>query len=131
MSNTAIQDKDTRLTSQSIEWLRFICAALIVLFHCFERVGVETTCSYHNGTYDITRLMFSRGICEIAVPVFFLISGYLFFRGMENWNTSVWVNKIKRRIKTLLVPYILWNIISVMFFVAYGLISSCGGGIFL
>lgn len=50
----------------------------------------------------------SHVLAHVAVPVFFLISGYLFFRGLEGWDKSKWKRKIFSRTKTLLIPYIIW-----------------------
>lgn len=47
-----------------------------------------------------------------CVPMFFAISGYLFFRG---FNVNQVKSKLLRRVKSLLVPYIIWNIIYVTF----------------
>ncbi|MBD5192959.1 MAG: acyltransferase [Bacteroidales bacterium] len=47
-----------------------------------------------------------------CVPLFFAISGYLFFRG---FSMKQYGNKLKRRIKSLLFPYLIWNIAYVFF----------------
>ena len=53
------------------------------------------------------------GICgKLSVPIFLLISGYLFFReGSYVLTKELWISKLKKRISSLLVPYILWNFI--------------------
>lgn len=47
----------------------------------------------------------------IAVPLFFAISGYLFFQKLESWSWSVWKHKIGSRVRTLLIPFIIFNVI--------------------
>jgi peptidoglycan/LPS O-acetylase OafA/YrhL len=42
-----------------------------------------------------------------------MISGFLFFYNIVEWDRKTYLKKIKSRIKTLLIPYILWNIITV------------------
>jgi peptidoglycan/LPS O-acetylase OafA/YrhL len=42
-----------------------------------------------------------------------MFSGYLFFYNIKEWNKIVYIEKLKSRIKTLLIPYVLWNTISV------------------
>lgn len=49
-----------------------------------------------------------------ATPNFFLISGFLFFNNIE--HTRECYPKMFRRIRTLLIPYILWNIIFVLWY---------------
>lgn len=53
------------------------------------------------------------GICgKLSVPIFLLISGYLFFReGSYALTKELWISKLKKRIFSLLVPYLLWNFI--------------------
>lgn len=53
------------------------------------------------------------GICgKLSVPIFLLISGYLFFReGSYVLTKELWISKLKKRISSLLVPYLLWNFI--------------------
>lgn len=68
-----------------------------------------------SGFAYMLRILLSEGICRIAVPSFFLISGYLFFKGIEQWDTKRWANKMKRRLRTLLVPYVLWNLLGVAY----------------
>lgn len=48
------------------------------------------------------------GAFEWAVPLFFLLSSFLFYRG---FHMDQLLPKWKRRIQTLLVPYLIWNTI--------------------
>lgn len=108
--------KEHSIQSKTIEWLRFFCIAAVVLLHAFGKpLEGKEIIAYQNGAYDTIRILFSEGFCTVAVPIFFLISGYLFFVKLEEWNTDIWVGKLKRRAKTLLLPYFLWNLISIAF----------------
>ena len=53
--------------------------------------------------------IFSQGIARLAVPIFFFISGFLFFQKVSSLSLELYRNKIKKRVRTLLVPYLLWN----------------------
>jgi hypothetical protein len=57
--------------------------------------------------------IFSEFLPSVAVPSFYIISGFLFFYSLQNWNTKTYIHKIQRRVNTLIVPYLLWNIIPV------------------
>lgn len=62
------------------------------------------------------------GICRIANCMFFCISGYLFTR---NIHTIQEVGlKLMKRIRTLLIPYMLWNVIFVLWYVVLALIPG-------
>lgn len=54
----------------------------------------------------------SDGVAR-AVPMFFLISGYLFFTGLERSKEKYFV-KLKSRVKSLLVPFVFWNIFTLL-----------------
>lgn len=53
------------------------------------------------------------GSCEWAVPLFFFISAFLFFK---NFTWDLLIPKWRRRVKTLLLPYLLWNAIYFILF---------------
>lgn len=52
--------------------------------------------------------LISGGICRVAVPLFFIVSGYLFFRNHSGIDIN-YKQKFKHRFYTLLLPYLLWN----------------------
>ena len=60
------------------------------------------------------RVSISQVLTHVCVPTFYLISGYLFFIGLEKWNWKTYLNKIKKRSKTLLVPFLIWNTICLL-----------------
>ena len=108
--------------SKTIDWLRFSMAALVVLLHT-GACGVRSEFPIYRALCILT----SKGICQIAVPCFFLISGFLFFRDLHEWDWGAWKEKIKGRFYSLLVPYLLWNIIAfVCYFLYYNLRSRFG-----
>lgn len=56
---------------------------------------------------------FSKTVCNsVAVPCFFIVSAFLFFRNIERFTTQVYFNKLLSRLHTLLIPYIIWNVIA-------------------
>lgn len=98
--------------SRAIEWLRFAMAFAVVLLHTGS-----PGCDSFYPLYSSLCILFPNGICRIAVPLFFLISGYLFFNSFEQWGITVYFSKIKKRVYTILLPYLLWNILA--FFILY------------
>ena len=117
--HTVIPMKSDSIQSKTIEWLRFFCIGAVVLLHAVgSPLEGKDIISYQYGAYDTIRILFSEGLCSVAVPIFFLISGYLFFVKLEEWRTEVWVEKLKRRGRTLLIPYLLWNLIAIVFSLA-------------
>ena len=51
---------------------------------------------------------FSDSITRFAVPMFFILSGITFFK---DYNNKKYLSKIKSRVFTLIIPYLLWNTI--------------------
>jgi fucose 4-O-acetylase-like acetyltransferase len=56
----------------------------------------------------------SNVLARVAVPLFYLISGFLFFRDFE-LSTSCIKRKLERRFRTLLLPYLIWNAGNLLF----------------
>lgn len=106
--------------SRLIDWLRFPLAAAVVLLHA----GESTTGMYDSDFSGMLRIVLSQGICRIAVPCFFLFSGFLFFNRFHEWDTKVWLGKIRKRARTLLLPYVLWNLLALLVGFGYGWLRS-------
>ena len=51
----------------------------------------------------------------LALYALFLLSGYLFFKGFA---LARWSGKLARRIRRLVVPYVCWNVVFVLFYLA-------------
>ncbi len=58
------------------------------------------------------------------MPLFVAISGFLYFRGVKNYR--VLFVKIKRRSKTLLIPYIISALILPLFYIGMNFIPAAG-----
>lgn len=69
------------------------------------------------GGEDVASLLFSmlQTVVKISVPVFFIISGYLFFKGMESFGKTLYAKKLCSRVRTLLIPYVLWTLICLLY----------------
>ena len=92
---TTVQRKYT------LDLLKVLLCVGIVVRHA-ELVGMVDRSAAFAG--------FNRGMMlftELCVPMFFVISGYLFFLNVpEKPNGRYFVNKIRSRVFTLLVPYL-------------------------
>jgi peptidoglycan/LPS O-acetylase OafA/YrhL len=100
-------------TSSRIEILRFPLIVGVVFIHNYDTTVRLTDGSFglaQNGVWvDFIRFFISQGVARVAVPLFFLISGYLFFLG--GWSRDKYASKLKRRFHTLLIPYLFWNLV--------------------
>ena len=79
--------------------------------------------------YNILYHVINNDIARIAVPLFFFISGFLFFYRISVFSKNEYKNKIKKRFKSLLIPYIFWNlVVLLLFFLSQIFISSILSG---
>lgn len=103
-------------TSTRIEILRFPLIVGVVFIHTYSGKIYGTMVNERGGGnwIDYVEVFFSCGIVHVTVPLFFLISGYLFFQG--KWSFGNYVNKLERRVSTLLVPYLFWNCLTLGIF---------------
>lgn len=107
--------KDSK-RNNSIYLLSTICALLIVLRHSSNL--------YKTGPYLVsmniddnllgklcmgTQAFVHGGLSNIALYAFFVMSGYLFFRGFV---LTKYLDKLKSRFFSIFIPYILWHTIS-------------------
>ena len=87
--------------SRSIETMRFPLILLIICLHCYTSTSDITR---GHDTYFRTIYPISLWMGETSVPAFFFISGLLFF-----YSKKTYIQKIKSRFHTLLVPYLFFN----------------------
>lgn len=114
-SNVEPVIKKSDNTLNYITIVRFPLIVLVVALH--SKIWI-------NDLVDVNTLSLSRFLSELitqltmlAVPTFFVISGYLFFRNMPTkgaFPLSIFVRKLQSRVYTLFIPYMLWNMFVVI-----------------
>lgn len=91
--------------------LRFPMIILVTFAHSYGGVTEDfSLLSSDWNTYEFLKLLVSQTLVKVAVPVFFIMSGYLFFANVEKWSLGIYKAKMLRRAKTLLLPYLIWNL---------------------
>lgn len=113
--------------SESINILRFPLAILVVFVHGFG-ADIDVSELHASGltglaVSDYIRLFFSVVIARSAVPIFFIISGYLLFLKVEEYNKTVYISKLRKRWHSLVIPYFSW----ILLFVFWTLMFRVGG----
>lgn len=102
------------LQSKSIYYLRFPLIVGVVLIHSnLSTIALGGTIyHFHNSYwYYAVIYLFSEVIPRICVPLFFLISGFMFFKGRD-FTLGSYKEKLKKRVKSLLIPYLFWNLLA-------------------
>ena len=104
--------KNMKITNEKTFWekkefISFILSILIFFIHSYfaQDYGDNSLISVvnHKASY-----FFSYSLTRYAVPMFFILSGISFFKDYDNKKYTA---KIKNRIFTLVIPYLLWNTI--------------------
>lgn len=102
--------------SNLITKIKTLCSILIIFIHIqYSKVIFY---NYNNLIFDFIEGIFEFFISEIiarsAVPLFFIISGMLLFNKEFDFYTN-----LKKKIKSLLIPYIFFNLLwLIVFFVS-------------
>lgn len=104
--------------SESINFLRFPLAVLVVFVHGFGK-NIDVLQLHASGlsgdaVYDYIRLFFSEVIARSAVPIFFFMSGYLLFFKVKEYSKSVYIAKLRKRWHSLVVPYFSWILLMIL-----------------
>jgi len=99
-------------TSAGIEMLRFPLILGVVFLHNYDAIDSVPHPAFSGaaGAVEWIRFFISAGLVRAAVPLFFIISGYLYFSGAWSWTSHV--HKLRRRVHTLLIPYLFWNLLT-------------------
>lgn len=104
-------------SSQRLNMLRFPLIVGVVFVHAYG-----TDLGFAGGTLGVgetdavthfIRNFISQGVARTAVPLFFLMSGYFFFVEFS-WSITNYVNKLATRVQTLLIPFLIWNIVTLV-----------------
>jgi peptidoglycan/LPS O-acetylase OafA/YrhL len=104
----------TQYLSEKLKVLSFFLILLVLYIHS----GFNTEDFYWN---TFIQDLISNKIGRIAVPFFFLISGYLYFLKIKDGVSDIF-KKIKKRYYSLFKPYVFACIIFVLTFTAFQLI---------
>lgn len=107
------------IQSQTIDWLRFPLIIAVVFIHNPNLPSDYALLSVKTDGFLIcmsiyTKIFFSHVLAHIAVPIYFFISGYLFFLKTPILTREIYTDKLKSRFRSLVIPYLLWNLFPVL-----------------
>lgn len=108
-----------QLQSDTIKLVRFPLIVAVVMLHMsFESIaigGEYIVNALDFPVYDYYKFFIDKALA-VRIPLYFFISGYLFFNRADSFTKSDYFKKVRRRVDTLLVPYLSWIIITIVFF---------------
>ncbi|KAI4444769.1 hypothetical protein C824_000056 [Schaedlerella arabinosiphila] len=103
--------------SNNVIWYNFILCVLVILIHA-RNDSIFTLPVQISGfpVFNELEAFLASDVAGAAVGGFYLGSGYLFFR---NYSWKRVFSKYKSRVKSLVIPYILWTLL--YFFIHAGI----------
>lgn len=104
--------------SDKLKAISFTLMVMVVFIHSYNlkvKFNSETEI-IKSGYSSLFQDFISQGVTRIAVPLFFTISGYLFFLSIKKGSANEFFSKYKKRSKSLVLPYLLWSLYGVLFF---------------
>jgi surface polysaccharide O-acyltransferase-like enzyme len=101
--------------SNKLKALSFWSIVLVLIIHANNtKLHINTAYPISSkGIPFFVQLFLSQGIAAVAVPIFFGISGYLFFF-TGNGSLHAIGNKLTKRLRTLLIPYLFWSMLGLV-----------------
>lgn len=107
--------KMTPYLSDKLKALSFMSIIMVVFIHTFYTEGSNYQ------VLSFIESLIGGSMARIAVPLFYFISGYLLFLHMDSLASCL--GKIKKRMRTLLVPYLIANTLSFCFYLSFDLLA--------
>lgn len=108
------------------EFISFLLSILVFFIHSY--FAQDTRDNSFIGIFNHrVSYFFSCSITRFAVPMFFMLSGISFFKDYSNQK---YIKKIKSRLFTLVIPYLLWNTIWMLWqiFTSYSFLAKFSTG---
>lgn len=97
--------------SDKIKILSFICTVMVVIRHGFNlyAFGLNDCKTSYIGfiEYGVSKLT------EIAVPYFFIVSGFFFLR-YTYYSKSEYIHMLYKKMNSLFIPFLFWNIFGII-----------------
>lgn len=103
--------------SQKLKVLGFVAIILVIFIHSH----FLEACEYRS--VEVLQMFIGTfGVSLVAVPLYYLISGLLFFKSIKCVKDCT-IN-IKKRVRSLLVPYVIWNLVFISWYILLSMISA-------
>lgn len=93
--------------SEKIRIASLLCTFMVIVRHArnlhafWGTESVTGVCAFVENGFSV--------LTEIAVPYFFMVSGFFFFR-TNYYQEGAYVVMLQKKARTLLVPFLIWNV---------------------
>lgn len=97
--------------SVKIKSLGFLCTVMVVFRHGYNLQA------FGLNFYDTSYVTFVENgiskLTEVAVPYFFIVSGFFFFRS-SYYGKGEFIHMLYKKFHSLFIPFIFWNIVGII-----------------
>ena len=119
-SSTPVQTAIPPELSTKLTVVSFVSACFVVILHEYER-----SLASGNGATAWIVTFIGWALPTFAVPIFFVISGYLLGIKSGNGSRDGWyAQSLRKRVRSLLVPYLVWCTIYVLTVVPFTMFGN-------
>lgn len=110
-----------KCVSNKISNLNLFLSVFIVALHSSCRAQL-----IYGGGYGVNFALQSliKIIADSAVPMFFVMSGYLLF---YKYDIRRYLDTLNKKVRTLLIPFVLWNLLGFAYHKCLSLLSIVTG----
>lgn len=100
-------------TSEKIRALAFLMVLLVVAIHCFSLPYELRAVGWGVSTWIVMlQTVISNGVARLAVPFFFIVSGFFLTKGWNSGQTLAWWHAAcRKRVWSLWAPFSLWSVL--------------------
>lgn len=110
LSKRELPEDIAQVISERINILKWLFTVMVVFIHATALPKVTREISVPDYV-EMCKRVITEGICSMAVPGFFVIAGFFLFR-----KHFIWRENIKKKLRTILTPYIIINTFWVLLF---------------
>ncbi|TXK26566.1 acyltransferase [Pontibacter qinzhouensis] len=103
--------------SYKLKILSLFSILLVVYIHAYTfDIAPDTGALTDQKSYNsFIQDFISQGVARVAVPIFFAISGYLFFLNFIPSATE-YLKKYRKRFQSLVIPFLLWSLYGILLY---------------
>lgn len=103
--------------SRKVTIVSFILSVFVLYIHAKNLAYYDFGDAHGTLIYVLNQIM-SETFGRVAVPFFFLQSGYWMFRyDIFETKSDILKRKLKKKVVSLGVPYLIWNTLGLLFFI--------------
>lgn len=106
--------------SNKVIYTSFIMSIFVMYIHGINISYYNFPCGAESTMLNCVIRLFADTIGKIAVPYFFIMSAYWLFRPrvVPDKKNVYFQKKLQKKVKTLLLPYLCWNTVGMVFYIA-------------